>query len=129
MQVSGAADLVVHGLTHGSAGHPWLALALVYVAMMLCAEIMSRNAAVALVFPVAMAIARSMGVSPMPFAMAVMMAASCGFASPVAYQTNMMVYGLGGYRFGDFSRYGWALTIVTVVLAIVLIPIGWPLHA
>ncbi|HTK74444.1 MAG TPA: SLC13 family permease [Gemmataceae bacterium] len=126
MQVSGAADLLVGGLTHGSAGRPWLALALVYLAMMLCAEIMSRNAAVALVFPVAMATARSLSVSPMPFAMAVMMAASCGFASPVAYQTNMMVYGPGGYRFGDYLRFGGPLNLIVGVVTILLAPLIWP---
>jgi di/tricarboxylate transporter len=126
MQVSGAADLIVGGLTQGAAGHPWLALALVYVAMMLCAEIMSRNAGVALVFPVAMATARSLDVSPMPFAMAVMMAASCGFASPVAYQTNMMVYGPGGYRFGDYLRVGGPLNLVVGAVAVLLAPLIWP---
>jgi len=126
MQVSGAADLVVGGLTHGSAGRPWLALALTYVAMMVCAEIMSRNAAVALVFPVAMATARSLGVSPMPFAMAVMMAASCGFASPVAYQTNMMVYGPGGYRFGDYLRFGGPLNLIVGTVTVLLAPLIWP---
>jgi di/tricarboxylate transporter len=126
MQTSRAADLIVQALTRGAEGHPWLALALVYVAMMLSAEIMQRNAAVALVFPVALATARSLGVSPMPFAMAVMMAASCGFASPIAYQTNMMVYGPGGYRLGDYVRFGGPLNLIVGTATVLLAPLIWP---
>jgi len=124
MQASGAADLLVHGVTQG-AGHPWVALALVYGATMLCAEVMSHNAAAALVFPVALATARSLSVSPMPFAIAVIMAASCGFANPVVYQTNMMVYGPGGYRFGDYLRFGGPLNLIVGTVTVLLAPLIW----
>jgi di/tricarboxylate transporter len=64
-------------------------------------------------------------VSPLPFAIAIMMAASASFATPIGYQTNLMVYGPGGYRFSDYLRAGIPMTIVTSLVAILIIPLVW----
>ena len=77
-------------------------------------------------FPFALSIAASLGVSPMPFAVAVMFAASASFATPIGYQTNLMVYGPGGYRFTDFLRLGLPLQVVAGIVTLVTIPWFFP---
>jgi di/tricarboxylate transporter len=103
------------------------ALAAILIATMLLTEMISNNAAAVLAFPVAVATAAATGSDPRPFVIAVTMGASLSFLTPIGYQTNLMVYGLGGYRFGDFSRLGAPINLVVVVLALVLIPIAFPL--
>jgi di/tricarboxylate transporter len=100
-------------------------LAAVYLTTMIFTELITNNAAAVLVFPIAVASAGSLGVSPMPFAMAVMMAASAGFATPIGYQTSLMVYGPGGYRFTDYLRFGVPLDLVLLLVCVVLIPMVW----
>ena len=86
------------------------------------------NHAVAVVItPVAIGVAVSMGVDPRPLVIAVMIAASATFATPISYQTNMTVYGPGGYRFADFLRVGIPLNLTTGIIASLLIPFFWPL--
>jgi di/tricarboxylate transporter len=67
-----------------------------------------------------------MGVSPRPFLVALMLAASASFVTPIGYQTNMMVYGPGGYRFTDYARMGWVFTVLVVVATVALVPTIWP---
>jgi len=112
----------------GAAGgdSPMLALLALYAATMLLTELLSNNATAALMFPIAMASAASLGVSPMPFLMAILVAASCGFATPIGYQTNLMVFAPGGYRFTDFVRAGTALDLVVMLVALAVIPLFWP---
>src|SRR5207248_2485464 len=81
-------------------------LAVVYGMTMACGEILGHTAAVSLVFPIAQASARDLGVSFLPFVLAIMIAGSCCFATPMGYQTNLMVYGPGGYRFSDYLKAG-----------------------
>jgi len=80
-----------------------------------------------LVFPIAMAAAESLAVSPMPFVVAIMIAASAAFATPIGYQTNLMVFGPGAYRFGDYLRFGLPLNLLVMAVALTLIPMVWPL--
>ena len=108
--------------TMGGTG-PVGALVAIYVATLLLTELLTNNAAAALAFPIAHATAESLGVSMLPFAIAVCVAASCGFATPTGYQTHLMVYGAGGYRFSDFMKMGLGLDIVCLVIACLLIPI------
>jgi di/tricarboxylate transporter len=82
--------------------HPWAALAMVYLVTTFFTEIITNNGAAALVFPIAMNTAERLGVAPMPFIACIMVAASASFATPIGYQTNLMVYGPGGYRFTDY---------------------------
>ena len=87
---------------------------------------MTNNAAAALMFPLAVATARNLNVNVMPFVIVVMMAASAGFATPIGYQTNLMVYGPGGYRFSDYGKIGVPLDILIGIVTVVLAPIIRP---
>ena len=128
MEKTGAAAAVA-GLITGSLGGigPLATLAVVYAATLLMAETLHHNAAVALMFPIAVAAATQQGVDPRPFVMAVAVAGCLAFASPVTYQTHLIVYGPGGYRFADFVKVGLPLDLICAALAVVLIPIIWPL--
>ncbi len=99
------------------------ALVAVYVATLVLTELLTNTAAAALAFPIAHASAQALHVSTLPFALAICVAASCGFATPLGYQTHLMVYGAGGYRFSDFLRMGLGLDVVCAALALVLIPL------
>jgi di/tricarboxylate transporter len=126
MQLSGAAGALAPALIGLAGDSPWLTLALVYAATMLFTEVLSNTAAATLVFPIALAAATTLHVSPVPFAMAIMIAASCGFATPIGYQTNLMVYGPGGYRFSDYVRIGAPLNLLIGAVAVALTPLLWP---
>ena len=98
----------------GSAGrNPWVALAMIHLITAAMTEMITNNAAAALMFPIALAVSKDLGVSVLPFVISVMIAASSSFMTPIGYQTNLMVYGPGGYRFSDFIRVGAPLTIAT----------------
>jgi di/tricarboxylate transporter len=107
---------------------PVAALAGIYFGTMILNELISNNAAAALSFPFCIESARLLGVNERPFIMAVTLAASYAFASPIGYQTHMMVFGPGGYRFTDFMRVGIPLNLLMWITAIVLIPLIWPFH-
>jgi di/tricarboxylate transporter len=107
-------------------GGPWAVLAGVYVLTLVMTELVTNNAAAALAFPVAHAAAQGMGVDFMPFAVTVAVAASAGFATPLGYQTHMMVLGPGGYRFADFARMGIPLDILVGVVTVTLAPLFYP---
>jgi di/tricarboxylate transporter len=130
MEKTGAADwvasqvVVLAGI--GSDASPWAALAVIYVMCLLMAETLQHNAAAAIMFPIAVATAHQVGADPRGFVMAVASASCCAFASPVAYQTHLIVYGPGGYRFTDFIRAGWPLDLLVATIAIALIPQIWP---
>lgn len=124
VEASGLAGGVAILLTTSEA-HPWWTLVGVYLLTMACTEVLSNSAAAALVLPVALAAAESMGVDPRPYAVAVALAASLSFLTPFGYQTNLLVYGPGGYRFGDFARLGLPLAILAMVVALAVIPLRW----
>ncbi len=126
MENTGAAAAVAHLLvTASSELGPLGALALIYLVCLLMAELLHHNAAVAIMFPIAVATAQQVGVDPRGFIMAVALASSCAFASPVTYQTHLIVYGPGGYRFMDFVRVGLPLDLLCGAVAIGLIPWIW----
>lgn len=107
---------------------PTATLAAIYFGTMVLNELISNNAAAALSFPFCLESARLLGVSERPFIMAVTLAASYAFASPIGYQTHMMVFGPGGYRFTDFMRVGIPLNLLMWIAAVVLIPLVWPFY-
>jgi di/tricarboxylate transporter len=87
----------------------------------------SNNAAAVLMFPIALAVGAQASQNPRPFAIAVLLGASMDFLSPIGYQTNTIVYGMGGYRFLDFARLGAPITAIVVATGLLVIPWVWPL--
>lgn len=126
LESSGAAAAIADLALSLTAGEPYLLLIGAYVLVALLTEVVTNNAAAVIGFPIVTASAESLGVSVMPFAIAVMFAASLSFLTPIGYQTNLMVYGPGGYRFGDFARLGWLLNLLVGAVALALIPLVWP---
>ncbi|WP_417807357.1 SLC13 family permease [Thioclava sp.] len=106
---------------------PQMALIVVYFLGLIMTELLSNNAVAVIYTPIAMSLALALGLDPRPFAVAVMFSASVAFATPIGYQTHMMVYGPGGYKFTDFLRLGIPMDIVTGLTACFLIPLIWPL--
>lgn len=104
---------------------PWGALALTYLMTVVFTELVTNNAAAVLMFPIALSIAESLNVSPLPFAVAIMFAASASFIMPVGYQTNLMVMGPGGYKNSDYLRLGLPLSILVATVTIGLVPFVW----
>ncbi len=125
METTGLAQTLAIGLVGLAGDNPWTNLVMIYLATALFTAVITNNAAAVLVFPIAFALAGDLGVSPLPFAIAIMMAASASFATPIGYQTNLMVLGPGGYRFSDYLRAGIPMTIVTSLVAIAVIPLIW----
>ncbi len=127
MEQSGAADFVAHGLVAsiGSAG-PMATLVVVYLLCLLMAETLQHNAAVAIMFPIAVSAAEELGVDARPFVMTVAMGSACAFAFPISYQTHLIVYGAGAYRFADFLRVGLPLDLLCAAVALTAIPRIWP---
>jgi di/tricarboxylate transporter len=105
---------------------PVAVLSAIYFVTMMFAGLLAHNAAAALMFPFALAVAAQLGVSPRPFAIAIMFGASLSFATPMGYQTNLMVYGPGRYRFSDYMRIGMPLNLLLWLVASLLIPVLWP---
>lgn len=108
------------------ASSPFTAMLLVYVLTLLITELISNNAAAALMYPIAVALADAIGVSFKPFAMCVLVASTACFMSPIGYQTHVMVWGPGGYRFVDFLKFGFAADVIYWIGAVLLIPIMYP---
>ena len=93
---------------------------------MVVTELISNNAAAVLLFPVALATAATLGLDARPFVVAVTLGASLSFLTPLGYQTNLMVYGVGNYRFGDFVRLGLPLNLTCIALSLLLVPVAFP---
>ncbi len=126
LEATGAASAVANALMGLTAGRPWLTLAIVYLITTVLTEFITNNAAAALVFPIALRAADQMSVNPLPFVFCIMVGASASFATPIGYQTNLMVMGPGGYRIGDYLRIGTPMNLVVGVAAVLLAPALWP---
>ena len=125
LEVTGAADAVAGGLVALAGSNPWIGLAVVYAITAVFTAVVTNNAAAVLMFPVALTLANALGVNFMPFVIAIMMGASASFATPIGYQTNLMVYGPGGYRFTDYLKIGLPLNLLTAAVAVLIIPFVW----
>lgn len=127
LEKTGVAKYLAANIVDLSGGRPWLLLILTYVAISILTEVITNNAAALLMLPIVLEITEKADLNNVPFVLAIMMAASASFATPLGYQTNMMVYGPGEYRFSDFLRTGIPMNIVTAIVTITVLLIGWPL--
>jgi di/tricarboxylate transporter len=104
---------------------PYLALSAVILLTLALTEVLSNNATALMMVPIVVNLAKSLDVSPMPFIIGVCIGASCAFMLPMGYQTHMMVYGPGGYKFSDFIRIGLPMNAMTWIMASAIIPLVW----
>lgn len=126
LQTSGLAAFAATQLVRMAGTEPWMQLFVIYLLTMLLTELVTNNAAAVLMFPIAMETVKTLDVNHLPFVMAIMVAASMGFATPFGYQTNLMVYGPGGYKFNDYLRVGIPLDLVMMAVTVLLAPFIWP---
>jgi di/tricarboxylate transporter len=125
---SGAVGMIVTGVAPWLDGlGPFMLILAVYFIGLVLTEFLSNNAVAVVYTPIAIELAEKLGHDPRPFVVAVMFSATLAFATPVGYQTNMMVYGPGGYRFSDFTKVGIPLNIITMLVVCALVPLIWPL--
>ncbi len=122
---TGAASSIAHTLISLSGGSPWGTLAVLYLLTSVFTSLITNNAAVVLLFPIALGAASDLQVNLLPFIMTIMVGASASFATPIGYQTNLMVYTAGGYHFADFLRIGVPLNLLIGITSVLLIPIIW----
>lgn len=127
MQETGTADLLagwLQGLVSGWATH-WILLAL-FLGTGLLTQVMSDAGTTALLGPIAIALARGLGLAPEPFVVTVAMAAVTSFFTPIGHHGNLLIYGPGGYQFGDFVKVGVPLTLIVALIVSFMSPILWP---
>lgn len=128
LEQSGAVGMIVTGVAPWLEGlGPFMLILAVYFLGLVLTEFLSNNAVAVIYTPIAIELAEKLGHDPRPFVVAVMFSATLAFATPVGYQTNLMVYGPGGYRFSDFTKVGVPLNIITMLVVCALIPLIWPL--
>ena len=130
VEASGTSALIVGGIAAMSETlPPWSVVLAVLVAAMFLSDIMNNAATAVLMAPLAIGVARQMGVSPDPLLMAVAVGSSCAFLTPIGHQSNVLVMGPAGYRFSDYWRMGLPLEILIVAVALPVILWAWPLQA
>lgn len=127
LENAGLMELIVaNAAPYLSATSPRVALAAVYLLSMLLTEMVTNNAVAIIMTPVAIGLAQTMGLEARPFVVAVMFAASASFMTPIGYQTNTLVYSVGGYKFTDYLRLGAPLSALCMTIAVLIIPVIWP---
>lgn len=128
LDASGAVSLIVEAIAPALGQlPPFMIIWAIYLLTSVLTELVSNNAVAVVITPIAIGLAQALGVDPRPLVVAVMVAASASFATPIGYQTNMLVYGPGGYKFTDFMRVGIPLNLSVGILASAVIPFIWPL--
>ncbi|WP_373274791.1 SLC13 family permease [Roseobacter insulae] len=128
LQHSGAVALIVDAVSPALTTMPPPVIVLVvFIMTSTFTEVVSNNAVAVIMTPLAIGLGAALGLDPRPLVVAVMIAASCAFATPIGYQTNTLVYGPGGYKFTDFMRIGVPLNLTTAVIVSMIIPMIWPL--
>ncbi|WP_101926867.1 MULTISPECIES: SLC13 family permease [Luteimonas] len=128
MEATGTADLIARFLFDTVAqGHPVIGLALVLVVTMTLSDLMNNAATAAVMCPIAVGAATTLGVSADPFLMAVAVGASCAFLTPIGHQNNTLILGPGGFRFGDYWRLGLPVQLVVIAVAMPMLLLVWPL--
>ena len=127
LKKTGVAAVLADATLLLSFGKPWLMLVLVYVCVSVLTEFITNNGAAVLMLPIALAINEQANINHEPFVLAIMIAASASFATPLGYQTNLMVYGPGGYKFSDFIKVGLPMNLFIGSATVLLLLIGWDL--
>ncbi|PLX94438.1 MAG: SLC13 family permease [Desulfuromonas sp.] len=126
LEKTGAADALAQLVIQAVDGlGPLGLLAAIYIVTSIMTEVVTNNAAAALAFPIALSAAAQAGYDPRPFVIAIAVAASASFATPIGYQTNLMVYGPGGYRFTDFLKVGIPINLLFMTVCLILVPLVW----
>ncbi len=128
LEKTGTAAMLARQIVETSAGVPWLMLVMTIACVSIMTEIITNNAAALLMLPITLQMTKQAGLAPEPFVFAVMMAASASFATPLGYQTNLMVYGPGRYKFTDFLRVGIPMNVLVGVITFLAISLHWPLR-
>ena len=100
----------------------------IYILTVLVTQPMSNAAATVLFVPIAIDAAYAIGADPKPFVMAVVIAASTSFLTPIGHQSNILVYGVGAYRFSDFTKVGFGLSLMYLLIVLAVLPLIWPLY-
>ena len=127
IEKSGLAQLIANSMTNDlGITNPFIMLSLMYLLSAVLTEIISNNAVAVLLTPLAIIVAQTMGVDPIPFVVSVMFGSSASFSTPIGYQTNTFVYGAGGYKFGDFFKVGFPLAVILWLIASYFIPVFFP---
>jgi di/tricarboxylate transporter len=126
LHTTGAAHTIATSIIGSAGDTPWMMLGMIYLITALFSAVVTNNAAAVLMFPIALASANQLAVDVLPFAITIMVAASASFATPIGYQTNLMVYGPGGYRFTDYLRIGLPLTLLVGITTVIIVPMVWP---
>lgn len=128
MATTGTADLIARALlAHISQGHATVALALILIVTMTLSDFMNNAATAAVMCPIAIGTANSLGANADPFLMAVAVGASCAFLTPIGHQNNTLILGPGGFRFGDYWRLGLIVEVLVVAVATPMLVLVWPL--
>ncbi|MGL5920757.1 MAG: SLC13 family permease, partial [Bacteroidales bacterium] len=126
MMNSGIADTIAHNIINmADAYGPYAILAALYLITNIFTEVITNNAAAALAFPISLSVANQLGIDPTPLFVTICVAASASFATPIGYQTNLIVQSVGNYRFTDYVKIGLPLNIIVFILSITLIPLIW----
>ncbi len=129
LEATGAIQLIVSGIAPWLMDMPpWVLVWAVYFLTTTLTELVSNNAIAVIMAPIAIALAHATGVDPRPLVIVVMIAASAAFATPIGYQTNMLVYGPGGYKFTDFMKIGIPLNLSLGIVVCLAVPMIWPLN-
>lgn len=126
LEVTGAATAIAQQVIALASGDAWLTLLITFVITAVFTALITNNAAAVLMFPIVLQAAETLAVSPLPFVFTLMIAASASFATPIGYQTNLMVYGPGGYRFGDYFKMGIPITLMKGLITVIIAPLVWP---
>jgi di/tricarboxylate transporter len=129
LKSTGVTAVIAEQVVNLSGGEAWLILLLTYITISMLTEVISNNAAAVLMLPIVLDMTEKASLNPEPFVFAIMMAASASFATPIGYQTNLMVQGPGNYRFSDFLKVGVPMNIIIGITTVVVITLIYPLRA
>ena len=128
LEQTGASKILAQSIVDVSQGlPPWVVLTILMALTMTLSDVLNNTATALVAAPISVEVARSLGVNPDPFLMAVAIAASCAFLTPIGHKNNTLIMGPGGYRFGDYWRMGLPLEIIVVAVGVPMILMVWPL--